>query len=430
MKCPNCHNELPNEAKFCLHCGTRIEVDNTTVECPSCHARIPKDSKFCPDCGEKIVQKLQDDSQYYFPYIAKNGLIGFKDIRTDEIIIKAEYIYASLFHEGFAVVKRERGDYFFIDSNNGKLKTYSIKNGEKDFFEWWPDRYSCFSNGCAISYDSTIKLDGEFTSFTELGLPETIVSYKHQDGLVAIKDGGIIDPITGKIVLSKDYKVIFRDWISDRIINDGLILVEHKPTRKYGYFNKDGEEIIPCKYDYALPFHEGVASVKDRSHNCYHCIDTKGNVLFSREQLICTCYEGLMAVNCPPPYPAKVAILCDYVDKKGRVVLSHINNSAEAFVNGRLCCGDYYIGKNGQKVDFKLNCFRRISKHFYAARLNKGWEISPECVCDSLGKVLTPYCYEKLSKLNEGLLIGRNVNGNEEFIDIWGNSTLSDWCRS
>ena len=54
MKCPNCNKEIPSEAKFCLHCGTKVEVDASTIDCPSCHARIPKDSKFCPDCGNAI----------------------------------------------------------------------------------------------------------------------------------------------------------------------------------------------------------------------------------------------------------------------------------------------------------------------------------------------------------------------------------------
>lgn len=57
MKCPNCNREIPNEAKFCLHCGTKIVKDSTT-ECPSCHHVIPSDSKFCPDCGTKIAKDV------------------------------------------------------------------------------------------------------------------------------------------------------------------------------------------------------------------------------------------------------------------------------------------------------------------------------------------------------------------------------------
>ena len=31
---------------------------------------------------------------------------------------------------------------------------------------------------------------------------------------------------------------------------------------KWGYIDKTGQEVIPCKYDWANPFHEGLASVR------------------------------------------------------------------------------------------------------------------------------------------------------------------------
>lgn len=54
MKCPNCNREIPDEAKSCLYCGSKL-AENSTIECPICHHQIPADSKFCPDCGNKLV---------------------------------------------------------------------------------------------------------------------------------------------------------------------------------------------------------------------------------------------------------------------------------------------------------------------------------------------------------------------------------------
>ena len=109
MKCPNCKKEVPNEAKFCLYCGTQIEVDVSTIECPSCHNPIPADSKFCPDCGSKIDSNRQEEWMFFFPYQQgkdKNGnlLYGYKDIRTEAVIIPPKYNYAFRFYEGFAAV--------------------------------------------------------------------------------------------------------------------------------------------------------------------------------------------------------------------------------------------------------------------------------------------------------------------------------------
>lgn len=52
MKCPNCGNSNAVGAKFCINCGTELNV------CPKCgSSNIPSDSKFCPDCGYQIHEE-------------------------------------------------------------------------------------------------------------------------------------------------------------------------------------------------------------------------------------------------------------------------------------------------------------------------------------------------------------------------------------
>lgn len=45
---------------------------------------------------------------------------------------------------------------------------------------------------------------------------------------------------------------------------------------KWGYIDKTGREVIPCKYDWANPFHEGLASVRFSYDSSYGFIDTTG----------------------------------------------------------------------------------------------------------------------------------------------------------
>lgn len=45
---------------------------------------------------------------------------------------------------------------------------------------------------------------------------------------------------------------------------------------KWGYIDKTGQEVIPCKYDQANPFHEGLASVRLSYDSGYGFIDTTG----------------------------------------------------------------------------------------------------------------------------------------------------------
>lgn len=57
MKCPNCGNVLPVNAKFCLECGTKIEtISDNEMICPVCGEKTPK-GKFCVECGQSLISK-------------------------------------------------------------------------------------------------------------------------------------------------------------------------------------------------------------------------------------------------------------------------------------------------------------------------------------------------------------------------------------
>ena len=56
-KCPNCGNTLPANAKFCMECGTKIELlSQNEIICPACGKKTPK-GKFCMECGQPLVNK-------------------------------------------------------------------------------------------------------------------------------------------------------------------------------------------------------------------------------------------------------------------------------------------------------------------------------------------------------------------------------------
>lgn len=56
MKCPNCNKEITDNAKFCRHCGTKIETQPEQVKCPKCGALNRQGATFCDSCGAKMSE--------------------------------------------------------------------------------------------------------------------------------------------------------------------------------------------------------------------------------------------------------------------------------------------------------------------------------------------------------------------------------------
>ncbi|MGD8212783.1 MAG: adenylate/guanylate cyclase domain-containing protein, partial [Desulfobacterales bacterium] len=60
MECPTCHYNNPNDALFCMKCGSKLEG-----RCQHCGAEIPDNAIFCMKCGKKLTFKdpPADDKQ-------------------------------------------------------------------------------------------------------------------------------------------------------------------------------------------------------------------------------------------------------------------------------------------------------------------------------------------------------------------------------
>ena len=57
VECPNCGSSVPANAKFCLECGTKIEIlADDEMLCPVCGKKVKK-GKFCLECGASLVRK-------------------------------------------------------------------------------------------------------------------------------------------------------------------------------------------------------------------------------------------------------------------------------------------------------------------------------------------------------------------------------------
>ena len=53
MRCANCHHDNPDDFRFCMRCGTRLEH-----MCPACGASLPPESLFCGKCGVRLLSDM------------------------------------------------------------------------------------------------------------------------------------------------------------------------------------------------------------------------------------------------------------------------------------------------------------------------------------------------------------------------------------
>lgn len=55
IACPNCGNKVPVGSKFCLECGSKIEIlADDELLCPACGKKVKK-GKFCLECGASLI---------------------------------------------------------------------------------------------------------------------------------------------------------------------------------------------------------------------------------------------------------------------------------------------------------------------------------------------------------------------------------------
>jgi membrane protease subunit (stomatin/prohibitin family) len=53
-KCAKCHTDIPQDSRFCPHCGHQIVIVN---KCSQCGKDLPVEANFCMVCGTKVEKK-------------------------------------------------------------------------------------------------------------------------------------------------------------------------------------------------------------------------------------------------------------------------------------------------------------------------------------------------------------------------------------
>lgn len=233
-----------------------------------------------------------------------NGKWGYAD-KDGKLVIPIIYKEASDFKDGFAVIKKGRGEYFInivgkiaIDADYNQADTFSegfapvkvetswgfITPDGETFMLPYDDLYS-FSEGFAPAF-----YDGKWIYLDKALKPALTTDYDDiyafSEGLAMVEKNGLLGFID-----CEGREVIPPRYVDARSFSGGLAAVaaESDKCRLWGYIDKSGREIIlPCFED-ADSFSENRASVCVNGK--YGHIDTKGTFITPPE------YEAVGSFN-------------------------------------------------------------------------------------------------------------------------------------
>lgn len=254
------------------------------------------------------------------------------------------------------------------------------------------------------------------------GLAKAAVNYDEigsfHEGLALVVKGdkyGFIDKMGNEVVPCR-YNFLEDE---DLTFHDGIAVTyeDGKPS----FINKGGKEAFPCNYDFAKPFSEGLAVVmKD---NEYSYIDTKGNkvIKLKKSQTGESFSDGLAAIIENGKY--------GFIDKKGEIVIpisfdcGDVMGEASEFHDGVAIVSkndkEFYIDKNGKEISFG-----EYHPLVFVDGIAMVYKDNKYGFIDKNGKEVVPCIYDEASDFSEGYAVGKK-DGKCIVIDKKGNEVLS-----
>lgn len=184
-----------------------------------------------------------------------------------------------------------------------------------------------------------------------------------------------------------------RRYVVIKNFHEGFAAVANKDG-KWGYINSKGEEVIPCKYESAFEFSEGLACVYvSKDNQSVEFIDERGNVVI----------KGYFGYGYYAP-------------------LGFVNGKCFVFDKDE---NELWIDKEGKKVDEP-----QIVDEDYESDGTVKFEVDDKVgVKDSLGNVLVSAKYSFVDNFSQGLAVAQLLCGDKViygYVDKKGNDTFTD----
>lgn len=214
------------------------------------------------------IQKYQELGSFSdgLARVGRNGKYGYMNIKGEEII-PCSYTDADDFSNGVARVRID-GKTKYIDINGNVVPS--------------PNTQSSVAANLQSSNGLTIKdVNGKYGYADANGkivIPckydgakpfrngyAAVEKYEYINGAPVMSDEydprwGVIDE-SGKVIIPFKYNFYYDAENDIPLFSEGVAIVQDK-TEKFGFFDKNGKRLTPCKYTVAQPFSNGVAYVE------------------------------------------------------------------------------------------------------------------------------------------------------------------------
>jgi hypothetical protein len=341
------------------------------------------------------------------PFPSKNKLLQLKKELEKKLLCRNEELYP-------ASLKTIEGTTWGYINSQGNFVIKPNFDYAMDFQD----------NGLAVvgvnNLQGIINESGEYVVNPIYG---SITGFSEERASVIDDEGFKVINENGNILTSKAYSFIgtYKDGraLFANTSEDGRYL--------YGYLDKEGNEIIPVKYESGTDFQEGRAVVKVKD-NQYELIDVNGNAVATYNYgFVGTFSDGLLSFQ--PIGNDKYG----YINSQGNIVIDPQFAWAIPFKEGRAVVNvaDNYqneiglIDKTGKFIFEPIyNDINILEEGLVAVGraldIEKPYMGSIYAIGDINGNLLTDYIYSNVSNFSNGLASASNGE-NTFFININGN---------
>lgn len=386
MFCPQCGSKMESGERFCSQCGCQTEGRTGSGRAVSLRWKkaagiIPLivvlvfvGGFFLKQSGE--ILKNRKESRVY-----SREELSFKwlDKYYENLAVFDEQGFSVVGTLGEGGIYRQEiidreGKVVFSNPKNLELRAWDgelISAGEEDghgdllwgfitpygerkiAFEY--DEVSFFSEGLAA-----VCKDGEWGYIDSEGriifplVLETAGDFMEGLAAVELSDGtkGFMDK-SGEIVLRSNDGYSF-DWRIPPSFSEGLVPVVRQD--KWGYADREGELKIPCIYEMAEPFSEGLAFVFYGDDQAAY-IDTEGREVISLKrdfESVSADYPRAFHEGTASVYDSSGSGYCGLMDRTGKYVVPPryeiVYGFAEGFAPAKKGEKWGYLDENGEEV--------------------------------------------------------------------------------